>query len=354
MKLTNFNTYFFFAILAVVTVTAAGLFWPFLSAIFIAALFATMFRSSYDRLLIAVGNRASLSAVIMCFVVMLVIILPIAGIGGIVGGELTGAVTKLSTKGSHEQQLIIDTINNVFNTPMGISLKAQVDTIRIDQEIAGLIENIGGKILPVVTKTYQGVVGGIIWIFVMFFTLFFFFIDGRRFVAKIMDLSPLRNEHEELLIARFTSMARATLKGTLIIGFIQGITGGLAFVVAGVASPMFWTVVMIFLSIIPAVGAGLIIFPMGVIMLALGFFWQGIFLIAVGVFVSSVDNVLRPRLVGKDTQMHSLLVFFGTIGGMSLFGLIGFVVGPIILALALAMWEIYAKEFKTQLEDYNS
>ena len=111
---------------------------------------------------------------------------------------------------------------------------------------------------------------------------------------------------------------------------------------------------MIVLSIIPAAGSGFVIFPAAVVMLIMGNVWQGIFLFGMGLIVTSIDNVLRPKLVGKDTQMPTLLVFFATLGGLSVFGFVGFVVGPIIMALVLALWKIYDQEFREQLSEFNA
>ncbi len=368
MKLHNFNTYFFFGVLFLVSMGAFLLFLPFLSAIFVAALFAGIFARPQRLLLKYLKGYPGTVAMLMCLFVALVIVLPIVGIGNIVIGEVAEVVEEVTTDGSQAQQSIRRVAGVILNSPVGGMIESRVGAVDLDSSISDTIANLGGGILSLtenslgnasgvaksfVKKTYEGIVGSVLWIFVLFFTLFYFFLDGKQFVKKLMMLSPLKDAHEELLIEKFMSMARATLKGTFIIGSIQGSLGGIAFLIAGISSPMLWFVVMVFLSVIPALGAGLVIFPAAFIMFFLGHVWQGIFLLGVGLVVTSIDNVLRPKLVGNDTQMHSLLIFFGTIGGMSVFGLIGFIVGPIILALALAMWEIYAYEFKAQLKKYN-
>lgn len=170
-----------------------------------------------------------------------------------------------------------------------------------------------------------------------------------------MQLSPLKNEHERLLAEKFISISRATIKGTLVVGAIQGLLGGLAFWIVGVPSPAIWGLLMILFSIIPLVGSALVWLPAAIILLLMGQVWQGIFLLVVGFgVISLVDNILRPKLVGKDTQMHPLMIFFATLGGISLFGLPGFIIGPIVVSLFLALGEIYSIEFKSQLAEYNS
>jgi predicted PurR-regulated permease PerM len=169
-----------------------------------------------------------------------------------------------------------------------------------------------------------------------------------------MRVAPLRESHEKILIGKFVSISRATIKGTLVLGFIQGILGGTAFSIAGVPSAITWGVVMMFFSLIPLFGSGIVWVPAGLILLSLGHVWQGFFVLAVGFGVISViDNLLRPRLVGKDTQMHPLAVFGSTVGGISLFGFFGFIVGPVIMALFLSLWEIYSLEFKGRARKNN-
>jgi predicted PurR-regulated permease PerM len=176
----------------------------------------------------------------------------------------------------------------------------------------------------------------------MLYTLFFFIRDGDKFLGMAMRVLSLGQEREKVLYERFVATARATLKVTMIIGGLQGSLGGLMFWVTGIEGALVWGVVMILFSIVPVVGCSIIWIPAGVIMLLMGHFWKGILILAFGVFViSMVDNLLRPILLGRDVQMHPLLIFLSTLGGLSLFGFSGFVIGPIITSLLLAMWAMY-------------
>ena len=346
----RFNIYFFLIILACVTVGGFLLIKPFLSAIFIAALCAILFMRPYEYLSDKIHSPAIASAIMLC-VVVITIILPIIFISGLVVNEISHVITESTTENSVVQQSLERAVVNIMHMPIFDRVLQNFTLENINQDqIVNVAQNVGSFF----QAAYQGVVNGVIGFFVMFFTLFYFFIDGRLLIQKIMDLTPLRNEHEHQLITEFTSMTRATLKGTVVIGCIQGMIGGLAFVFVGIMSPILWTVIMIVFSIIPAVGAGFVIFPAALIMLLLGNIWQAIFLVIVGVFVSIIDNILRPKLVGKDVQMHTLAVFFATLGGLQVFGFIGFIVGPIVMALMLAMWKIYAVEFRKQLKEFNA
>ena len=188
----------------------------------------------------------------------------------------------------------------------------------------------------------------------MFFSLFYLLIDGFKLLKKIMQLSPLRDEYENKLIERFNSISRATIKGSLLVSLLQGFIGGILFWATGVSSPVLLGIIMTVSSVIPSVGAGLVWLPVGVIMIASGNITQGVIILIVGgLIISMVDNVIRQKLIGRDTEMHPLIVFFSTLGGITLFGISGFIVGPIILSLFLALWEIYAMEFKRQLASFN-
>ncbi|MFA5986968.1 MAG: AI-2E family transporter [Parcubacteria group bacterium] len=353
MILKNFNIYFFLALLIAGSVAGFLLVKPFLSAIFIAALFAVMFIRPYDYLVEKTNSPAISSALMLC-VVAFVIILPVIFVSGLIVNEVSDVIRDGATENSSTQQSIQKVVETVSHVPF---LNLSFDHLReyvSEQEVSNLVKNASNTVVSFVQKTYFGVVNGVINIFVMFFTLFYFFIDGRRFVRYAMQLSPLQDKHEKDLVHEFISMARATLKGTVVIGCIQGSIGGVAFAIAGIVSPVLWTVVMVVFAIIPAAGAGVVIFPTAIVMLLLGHVWQAVFLAVVGTLVSIIDNILRPKLVGNDTQMHSLAVLFATLGGLKLFGFIGFVVGPIIVALMLAMWKIYATEFKKELERFNA
>jgi predicted PurR-regulated permease PerM len=176
--------------------------------------------------------------------------------------------------------------------------------------------------------------------------------DGEDILRKILYYLPLEDKEEHLLLHRFTSVTRATLKGTAVIGIIQGGLAGAAFAVVGINSAVFWGTIMVVLSIIPGIGTGLVWVPAAIILIAGGSTAKGIGLaVFCAVIVGSADNILRPRLVGKDTEMHELLIFFGTLGGLVLFGVVGFIIGPIISALFVTIWEIYGKVFKAMLPE---
>lgn len=352
MKITHFNVYFFFLLLTGIGVTMFFILQPFLTAILAAAILAALFQGWYLAILRRVGNRPHVSATLTILVIAAIIIVPLFAIFGIAISEANLAYDRVISGDTSEKISITAVFERINSLPYANVLFAGQPF-----DADHLIDNLRGfsqTILGFVQALYQGVAQFVFWLFVMFFSLFYFLIDGRGMVKYFMGVTPLRDEHEKLLIDKFVSMSRATLRGTLMVSIVQGFLGGVMFAIAGVPSPVIWGLVMTVLSVIPLVGAGVIWLPAGIILLLLGQIWQGVFVLAFGMgIISTIDNVLRPKLVGRDTQMHPLMIFFATLGGISFFGFPGFIIGPIVASLALALLDIYALEFKTQLKAYN-
>ncbi|MEK7643760.1 MAG: AI-2E family transporter, partial [Patescibacteria group bacterium] len=217
---------------------------------------------------------------------------------------------------------------------------------------ASLSKTIGEFLISSIRSVTQNSLHFFFMLFLTFYTLYYFLKDGEKMLHRLMHLSPLGDEYETMLYDRFTSTARSTLKGSLIIGGIQGLIGAILFWLTDVPGAVVWGVVMMAASLIPALGSFIIWLPVGIAMLIFGNFWQGITIIITGTFVISlVDNILRPHLVGKATQMHPLTILFSTLGGIFLFGISGFIIGPIIAALYLAAMTMYNHYYRNELEN---
>jgi predicted PurR-regulated permease PerM len=205
---------------------------------------------------------------------------------------------------------------------------------------------VGTFLVRSLAQVTRGTVGFFLQLFIMLYAMFFFLADGKSILHRILFYIPLPPEDEERLLDKFVSVARATLKGSLLIAIIQGVLAGLAFWLVGVPGWAFWGTVTIVVSIIPAVGGAIVWLPMVLYLFVTGhngaavalFLWSA-------VVVSTVDNFLRPRLVGRDTRMSDLLILLSTLGGIFLFGAVGFVVGPIVAALFVTVWHLYGEAF---------
>ncbi|HSG40529.1 MAG TPA: AI-2E family transporter, partial [Thermoanaerobaculia bacterium] len=203
----------------------------------------------------------------------------------------------------------------------------------------------------VINRTSRGALQVVVTLFMTLFTMFYFFRDGNDLLRRVRFLIPLDREYKEAIGKRFSSVARATVKGTLLIAMVQGTLSGLTLWAFGVGSPILWGVVATLLSIIPLVGAWLVLYPAAAVQIATGHLWQGIGILAVTMLIIvNVDNLMRPRLVGQETGMHDLMVFFSTLGGITMFGPTGFIIGPMIAALFLSLLDIYSEEFRDSLD----
>lgn len=219
-----------------------------------------------------------------------------------------------------------------------------------DAQVRDIAATGGGFLATLITNMSRGTVELIANIFIILFTMFYFFRDGETMVARIRALSPLDSHYEELLFDRFSWVSRATLRGQAILAGIQASIGIVTLWICGVQAPLLWGIVMMTVSIIPLVGTWLVMYPLAIVQLLTGHVWQGIVIMAVTAgIISNIDNVIRPRLVGQRARMHDLVVFFSTLGGLYVYGVVGFIVGPIIAALFLAILDIYALEFGAQL-----
>jgi predicted PurR-regulated permease PerM len=181
----------------------------------------------------------------------------------------------------------------------------------------------------------------VVSLFVMVYLLFFLLRDGDDLARRLRAAIPLHVDHQRALLEKLTVVVRATVKGNIVVAVLQGALGGLIFWILGIRAPLLWAVVMAILSLLPAVGAALVWLPVAIYFLATGAVWQGVGLIAYGVLVIGlVDNVVRPILVGQDTKMPDYVVLISTLGGIAIFGINGFVIGPLIAAMFIAVWDI--------------
>ena len=198
----------------------------------------------------------------------------------------------------------------------------------------------------------KGTANFIISLFIMLYLLFFFLRDGAALAGRIKDAIPLPAGQKRELFTKFTIVTRAMFKGTLLVAIVQGALGGFIFWVLGIHAPVLWGVVMGLFSLLPAVGAAAVWVPVAIYFLATGAIWEGVVLIAFGAFVIGlVDNLLRPFLVGKDTELPDFVVLISTLGGISIFGLNGFVIGPTIAAMFIAVWDIFSASRQSPQND---
>ncbi len=320
----------------------------YLMALFMAGLFSALLTPAYRKLCLRIGGREVTASIIMIVAVFVLILVPLSILVGIVVGQAMSV-----------SQSVTPWIQEFANQPS--ELNRYLEKIPFYENLlpyrAMIVEKLGqavGNISTFLINSLSSVtkmtLNALIGIVIMFYSMFFLLISGELLLRKILYFLPLRDEDEQLLLHRFTSVTVATLKGTMIIGIIQGTICGVAFALAGIQGAVFWGTVMAVLSFIPAFGTSIAWVPAMLILLAQGNYFGALILLAIcGGIAGNIDNLLRPRLVGKDTQMHDLFVLFSTLGGISMFGILGIIIGPIIAALFITLWELYGKAFRAYL-----
>lgn len=336
------------AFLALVLSTSLLFLWTiraFAAPIFWAAVLAVLFQRIHTRLLAACRGRRNPAALLATLSVILLVVVPFALVLGALarqGLRLYQAITsgELSVQGP------IDMIERTLPAVTGFLARHGVDIAQLRVSVQETAASATQFIATRALAAGQNVLWMTLLFGIMLYLLFFFFRDGKRIVASVGRVAPLGDERRERLLAKFIQVAHATVKGSLIVAAAQGTLGALLFWIVGIETAVFWGVVMAVLSLLPAVGAGLVWVPAAVILLAGGHIWQAVLVILGGLFVIGlVDNVLRPIVVGRDTRLPDYLVLISTLGGIAVFGLAGFVAGPVIAALFLVMWELFGEEY---------
>jgi predicted PurR-regulated permease PerM len=333
-------------ILLVIAISLAfvWILWPFFGAVLWGTILAIVFVPLDRRLRGMMGQRRTHAALATVLIVLLIVIFPLTLIGGLLLQEAFGVYEKFQSGdlnfGRYFQQVLgvlPAWVNDLLERFGLTNLGAMQEKLS-----GGLVQGsqfVAAKVFDIGQNTFDLAVN----LCIVLYLLFFFLRDGDDLARRIRTAVPLHPNQQRELFDMFTTVIRATVKGNVVTAIAQGALGGLILWILNVHAPVLWAVVMAFLSLLPAVGAALIWLPVAIYFLVTGATWQGIVLIAFGVLVIGlVDNLLRPILVGKDTKLPDYVVLISTLGGMAIFGLNGFVIGPLIAAMFMAVWGIFA------------
>ena len=335
---------FMITLLVIISLAFAVLIEPFFGAIVWGVVVAVLFRPVYERLLGYIPRRTNLAAVITLILILLLVVVPTILLGVALAREAASIYQQVQA-GDVDFDAVFEAFEKSLPHWMQVQLAAygygDFASIRaeVEQYISAILEFLLTQLLSVGQGAFQFMLG----LGVMLYLTFFLLRDGPALNDRIGEMIPLEEPKRQILLERFLSVIRATIKGSLVIAIIQGSLGGLVFWALDIRSALLWAVLMGIFSLIPAIGTGFVWIPVALYLFVSGAVWQAIVLVLCGVFViSMVDNVVRPILVGRDTRMPDYVVLISTLGGLQLFGINGIVIGPLVAALFIAIWSIFS------------
>ncbi|MGD2044821.1 MAG: AI-2E family transporter [Gemmatimonadota bacterium] len=341
---------FLLVIVVGITILLLAMIRSFLVALILAAVFAAMGRPAFLALEEWLRGRRRLAALLTVLGLLVLIVVPVAGFLTLV---VTQAVEVSDTAGSWISQQT-GRLEELTTWLHGLPFVGQFmpDQEALASRASDFVGRAGTFIVNNLRTATAGTVSAMLQLFVMLYALYFFLIDGPGILSRILYFTPLEEHDERKLAQQFVSVTRATIKGSIVIGLIQGALAGAAFFVLGIPGAAFWSTIMAVLSVIPVLGSGIVWAPTALILVVTGRAAAGIGLAVWGfAVVGLVDNFMRPRMVGRDTKMHDLLVLLSTFGGLAMFGLLGFIVGPIVAAVFMTAWDLYGAAFKGVLPE---
>lgn len=326
-------------LLAGVTVLFLFVLKPFIMSVFWAVVLAILIYPLY-LVLKRDLKRPSLASAVAMMIALLLICVPLYFVGSIAVKEGVALYQSVSAQGYDASRILANPL-----VAEGLRLSG-TSPVEAQEKLTSWITHIGSAVASQAVAYSLATLSALLSLGVMLYLLFFFLRDGEKLTLYLQRIVPLGDTREKLLFARFASTTRAVVKGTLIVSIVQGIIGAILFWIAGIHSPALWGAVMALAATIPAVGPFIVWLPAGILLLAAGQIWQGLVVILGGAFIIGlVDNLLRPILVGRDTEMPDALVLLAILGGIATFGVAGIIIGPVIAALFLSIWDLFGKDF---------
>ncbi|MAA64635.1 MAG: AI-2E family transporter [Alteromonadaceae bacterium] len=337
----------FLAMLLVVSLAFLFLMKPFVGPIFWAVAIALIFNPVQQWMLRKMPGRLTLTSVLTLLICLIIVVIPVIVLVSSLVAEGVGLFQKIQA-GEIQPGAYIDQISQSFPAVQSFLDRFNIDIDRLREGVVATFVG-GSKLLAKQALGFgQNTFQFLLSLSLMFYLAFFLLRDGTKLVDMLIRALPLGDERERLLFAKFAEVTRATVKGNLLVAVIQGALGGFIFWALGISGALLWGVVMALASLIPAVGAALVWVPAAIYLAAIGDYASAIILTAFGMLVIGLaDNLLRPILVGRDTKLPDYMVLLSTLGGIAMFGINGFVMGPLVAALFVAFWGIFIREFNS-------
>ncbi|WP_020210782.1 AI-2E family transporter [Gilvimarinus chinensis] len=346
----NLETRSFLALLLLVSVAFLWILKPFFGPVFWACALAIIFYPAQTKLLKSLQHRPNTQALITLMMCLIIVIIPVIFLVSSVVAQAADLYQRIES-GELNVGKYIEQFQTSFPVLQQTLERFGVNFDDLKKQTMNFAMNSGKFIAQYTFNIGSNAFKFVLDFCLMLYLTFFFLRDGSWLKELMIRALPMGDTRERLLFAKFAEVTRATVKGNLVVAMVQGALGGIIFWILGIPAALLWAVVMAFASLLPAVGAAIIWGPVAIYLLATGSYVQGLVLVAFGGgVIGLVDNLLRPILVGRDTKLPDYLVLLSTLGGMALFGINGFVIGPLIAALFIAFWGIFMREINVQDE----
>ena len=348
MQFKTLQTGLFIFLLASATGLFGWLISDYIMPLFWAVVLSILFYPVYEYIYKKTKGRAAIASLSTIIIILAVVLLPVYILGILVANEAVSLYIIL-TQGD------IDSVYLFAQAQTLLAPLAQfgIDVSSVQGSLVTFAQNFSAQIGIYALDIGRATAGTFIAILLMLYILFFTLRDGKHILIRIMEALPLGDAKEKMLFDRFVSIVHAMFKGTFIIALIQGAIGGILFMTVGVESAALWGFVMGIFALIPAVGPAIVWLPVGLLLLFTGSVWQGVTVLIVGAtLVSLIDNLLRPILVAKEAAMSDVLVLLSVLGGLTLFGIAGIIIGPVITAFFLSMWQLFEHDYEKELKKF--
>ncbi|MFH0928342.1 MAG: AI-2E family transporter [bacterium] len=347
--------YFLVAVLLVAFYFLFKILAPFLTVLLIAAILATVFYPVYKWFLNKMPKRKKISSLITCFLVILIIVLPLTGFVILLTNEAVDTYASIEARvesGTFDGFIDKWTNGHLLNDfSKWVSPVIDMDSVDIKESIVKSAQAVSTFLVGQTANLLKSISSLLANFLIMLFSMYYFFKDGEMILKKLMHLSPLPTRHELLVVDKFRDVSKATIFGIFATAIAQGIVGGVGFAIAGIDHAIFWGTAMALLSLLPVIGTAIIWVPAAIILLIMQNWFGGLFLLIWGpIVIGSVDNLLRPYLIDTKAKLYPLLTFLTIFGGIIVFGLKGIIFGPLILALCMTLLHIYELEYQKVLK----
>lgn len=344
---------FFVLVLVGLTIAFYRTLKPFIFDIFVAFILANIFWKVFSFFNRIFKNRKRAASGVTVLLILIVVGGILAAVITILKNEIGGGIASLKEWWPELQKRLegVEIRRLVENIPVLKNYVPQEGPIELGKVIETAVTRGSALLVDLTTSSFTSISSFVLHLVFTFFILFFVFVDGPKLLHRIKELIPLGNTDSDELISEMGMMTKATIISTLIIGLIEGTYGTIIFAIFGLPSPMLWGIIILFFSLIPIIGANIIIIPAGIIQIATGHYAAGIIIIVLGAAgIATTQNIIKPKLLGGRSGLHPILVLLSTLGGIAWLGIIGFLVGPMIAALFIVIWDQFGKRFKIELD----